>query len=272
MKVFCLISDHRAFLSKSPAMHTRALKSLGLSGLYAPFQVEPERLEDAVRGIRALNIAGANVTVPYKEAVMSFLDGLSETASAIGAVNTIVREEERLIGHNTDAGGFMDALEAEGYAIRGRGVWVVGTGGAARAVLFALGTAGADPIVVSGRDREKTAGLAKRFKAHPLPLDVLCGSRIDPHVVVNTSSVSSPSEAPELGGILKELRLDSCELVMDINYGRSENMWWDLARANQSRFMDGLSMLAHQARRSFALWTGMDPGAAVFLDSLRGRP
>jgi shikimate dehydrogenase len=138
MKVFCILSDERAFLSKSPAMHMSVLKNLGMDGVYVPFQVKPEQLEGAIEGIRTLNIAGANVTVPYKEMVIPHLDEISVEASEIGAVNTIVPKDGKLMGHNTDAKGFLDAVQEAGLEIAGRSALVFGAGGAAKAVVVAL--------------------------------------------------------------------------------------------------------------------------------------
>ena len=124
MKVLGIISDHRAFKSRSPFLHNTVMKNIGLDGLYVPLNVAEPRLEAAVKGLGALGFTGANVTVPYKEAVLPFLDGLSEEARQIGAVNTIVCEEDRLTGHNTDAAGCTDALGRAGFQSRR----VLGTG------------------------------------------------------------------------------------------------------------------------------------------------
>ncbi len=269
MKVFCILSDERAFSSKSPVMHTKVLKALGIDGVYVPFHVEQKHLREAVRAVRALNIAGANVTVPYKETVVPHLDGLSEIATAVGAVNTIVRYAEALTGHNTDAGGFMDALASKACTVAGKKIVVVGSGGAARSILYALKKLQAGEIVLCGRDREKTERMAARFGVEPALLDSLRDPSLQPQVVVNVSSVSSPSEAPELASLVSSRRFDACELVMDVNYGRTENLWRDLARSAGGDFMDGLPMLAFQARRSFVLWTGLEPDASLFLDGLK---
>lgn len=268
MKVFCILSDARAFRSKSPVMHTSVLRKVGIDGVYVPFMVEPERVGDAVRGLRALNIAGANVTVPYKETVIPFLDKLSEEAEAIGAVNTIVPGPEGLTGYNTDAGGFMEALESVGFSSEGKTALVFGTGGAAKGVAHVLAGAGKAKVLLAGRGEERTKDVAGRVGAEARPLDSLFQAPVRVDLVVNATPVSNFRESPELAARLDRLEVPGCELVVDLNYGRLENFWWDLAAKVGARFMDGLPMLVHQARLSFALWTGSRVDASLFMQAL----
>lgn len=268
MKVFCILSDERAFRSKSPVMHRAVLKRNGIDGVYVPFMVKPDRVGDAVKGLRALNIAGANVTVPYKEAVVPHLDSLSPEASAMGAVNTIVSEDRGLKGFNTDAAGFMDALRKAAFSSEHKSVLVCGTGGASRAVGFALNKLAVKSILLAGRNVQRTAAMAGTMNAEPLSIGSLDRGAITANLVVNATSVSNPAESPELASVLDRLDLRECELVVDLNYGREVNFWKDLAERSGAQFMDGLPMLAYQARRSFALWTGMEVDPAQFLEAL----
>jgi shikimate dehydrogenase len=268
MKVFCILSDERAFRSKSPAMHTEVLRRLGIDGVYVPFMVDQDRVGEAVAGLRALRVSGANVTVPYKEAVVSHVDVLSDAARSIGAVNTIVISNDELHGHNTDAPGFMDALAGSGFDPAGKSAILFGTGGAARAVLFALARAGARRVTVAGRDESRTTALAERFKATPAVLRSLAGRSPDAELVINATTVSDPKESPETAEILGRIDLPACEFVADLNYGRRTNIWEDLAARRGARFVDGLPMLAHQARRSFGLWTGIDAKVRFFEEAL----
>jgi shikimate dehydrogenase len=268
MKVFCILSDARAFRSKSPAMHSAVLRRLGIDGVYVPFMVEPERVGDAVRGLRALNLAGANVTIPHKEAVLPYLDALASEAEAVGAVNTIVPGPEGLTGHNTDVGGFKEALAAADFDAKGKNALVMGTGGAAKAMVFALKSLGTEKVFVAGRARERTSQVAGRFGAVPQPLDSLLGLPVPVHLLVNATPASNFRESPELAARLERLDVPVCELVVDLNYGRSENFWFELAARVGARFMDGMPMLVHQARLSFALWTGIDVDADMFMEAL----
>lgn len=269
MKVFCILSDERAFKSKSPVMHTEVLRRTGIAGVYVPFCVRPGEVGDAVRGLRALQVAGANVTVPYKESVMPYLDELSEDASAIGAVNTIVPQGDRLIGCNTDAGGFMDTLAAQRFHTRGRTALIVGTGGAAKAILYAVKRLDAARVLLAGRDAVKTGQLADLTGAEPVALASLREGQVEADLVVNATSASAPAEAPDLADLVGGLDAKGWELVVDINYGRKENFWRDKALQASALFVDGLPMLAYQARRSFSLWTGVEVDPELFVQILR---
>jgi len=272
MKIFGILSDERAFKSKSPAMHNRVLRQRGIDGVYVPFSVEPDQIGEAIRGLKALKIAGANVTVPHKEAVRPHLDELSAEAAAIGAVNTIVRDRARLIGHNTDAAGFTDALAEAGFEAAGRTALVIGTGGAARAVLFSLGRMGPARMTLAGRNQARTTELAARTGASPASLESLPGQPLEAELVINCTSASSETESPELAGLARRLDLSGCRLIFDLNYGREVNFWQDLAWECGATFSDGLSMLSHQARRSFFLWTGLVVEAREFLAALEENP
>lgn len=298
MKVFSILSDERGFRSKSPRMHNHVLRLYGIHGIYVPFCVKPAFLREAVRGLLALGIAGANVTVPYKETVVRYLDTLEGEAKVLGAVNTIVPRDDCLLGYNTDVHGFLDALQAEGFDPTGRTALVFGTGGAARAVVYALCTWGKTRVIVAGRTRERASRLTKELggeatawnatlarSASPskdyrkdLPPfsgtgweaeDTLLSSELTVDLVVNCTSVSSPEEAPPLADIVGRISLAGCQLVLDINYGREDNFWRSLAERHGVRFSDGLPMLAYQACRSFSLWTGLHPHPADFLHALR---
>ena len=213
-------------------------------------------------------MAGANVTVPYKESVIPFLDRLSEEAEAIGAVNTIVPGPEGLCGYNTDAGGFMDALESAGFSSQGKTALVFGTGGAAKGVAHALTRMGGAKVLLAGRGEERSREVAQKVAAEARPLDSLFLGPVPVNLVINATPVSNFRESPELAARLDRLDVPGCELVVDLNYGQLENFWLDLAAKVGARFMDGLPMLVHQARLSFALWTGLRVDARLFKQAL----
>ena len=268
MKIFCILSDQRAFRSKSPDLFSTVLNRVGIRGIYVPFQVEPDQIGQAVQSLKVLNIDGANVTVPYKEAVMPHLDAISEGATIIGAVNTIVRNGAVLKGYNTNAIGFMDALEEVGFDVTGKTALVVGTGGAAKAVAFILNWLRVGSVVVAGRSEEKTKALIHRFGGEARLLNSLLDRPVPAHLVVNTTSVSSYDESPELAALVADLELPECELVFDLNYGRNQNFWQDMAGSRGIQFTDGLPALAYQARRTFALWTGIHVDPKEFLNAI----
>jgi shikimate dehydrogenase len=267
-KVFCLISNQRVFRSRSPAMFTTVLGRTGINGAYVPFMVEDANLGKALDALRVLNIAGANIDAPFKEKVLPFLDVLSEGANIIGSVNTIVCKGGQLKGYNTNAIGIMDALNAVNFDIAGKKALVVGTGGAARAVVFILNWLRAESIVVAGRDYEKTCRLADHFDSTPRWLNDLADNPVTVDLVVNATSVSSRDESGALPSLLDRLKINGCQLVFDLNYGRRNNIWKAVAEKNDIRFIDGLSALVYQARRTFLLWTGREVPQEEFSNAL----
>lgn len=267
MKVYCILSDERAYRSKSPAMFTAVLQRQGIKGMYVPFKVVPSDIGKALQSLRILNIAGANVTIPYKEAVIPYLDILSEGANVIGAINTIVISGEELKGYNTNAIGFMDALDSVGFNPEGKSALIFGTGGAARAVACILNWLRTDTIVVTGRSDGKVQQLVKRFGGEGAGFESL-GKEISADIVVNATSVSSPEESPKMAALVTNLKIKGCRLVVDLNYNRPQNFWQEMAQALDIQFMDGLAPLAYQARRTFALWTGLQLPPEEFIKPL----
>ncbi len=272
MKLLGVMGDRRVLKSLSPRMHNAVLRGLGIPACYLPFAVAPELVGAAVAGLRALGALGANVTVPHKRAVIPHLDRLSPLARRLGAVNTIVNREGTLEGHNTDVEGFARALGQAGHSARDQEVLVLGAGGAARAVVAAL--AGQEPrrLWVAARDRQAAARLTAELGGEPLALAQSPRAAARAHILVNATSVSSPAEGPELARLVRDLELPDCHLVLDLNYGRPQNLWADLAARRGCRFQDGLPMLAHQARLSFSLWTGQEPPLQEFLRPLEQAP
>jgi len=262
MKVFCIIGDEQALRVKSPAMFTAILRRAGIAGAYVPFRVDPSDIGQAIQSLRILHMAGANVTAPHKETVIPYLDVLSEGANFIGAINTIVRKGNALKGYNTNAIGFMDALNYAGFNVAGKSALVIGTGGAAKAVVFILNWLRAASIVVAGRNPEKARQIAGGTATS---LASLAEKPVTAQLIINATSVSSYDESPDLGSLVARLEFSACELLMDLNYGRDENFWRIAAQTRGISFMDGLSALAYQAKRSFALWTGIQVPAAEFL-------
>jgi shikimate dehydrogenase len=271
MKVFGIISDERVYRSRSPALFTAVFQRMGIKASYVPLMVKSENLGQAVHSLRWLHLAGANVTAPYKEEVVGYLDSLSEGANIIGAVNTIVRSGDQLKGYNTNAIGFMDALGQLGYEVEGKAVIVLGTGGAAKAAVFILNWLRTDAVLVTGRNPEKADAIARRFGGHALNLDTLATTPLPVHLIVNATSVSNAEESPSFAATIDAIRTNGCELVFDLNYGRPNNCWQALAQRIGARFSDGLIALAYQARRTLALWTGLQIAPEVFLDTIRDK-
>lgn len=253
-----IIGDQRVVHSLSPRMHSAVMAGLGMDGIYACFAVEKRNVAAAIAGIKALGLAGVNVTVPYKRAVVPYLSRLSDDAAALGAVNTIKCEPSGMVGHNTDMGGFRQALSETGFKADGAIALVLGAGGAARAVALALVRGGAE-VLVAARKPAQSAALCDELGGKSIKLEQAVAVFPRANLLVNATSVSAPEESSEMLAWVQEAPVaDKLALVMDINYGRLQNVWKELARKSGARFMDGLPMLAHQARLSFQIWTGID--------------
>jgi shikimate dehydrogenase len=240
-------------------MHQAALAKAGLIGFYTPFDLTNGDLKASLSSLWQLGFQGLNVTVPLKLLVIPHLNSLSPQALAIGAVNTLVATENGYQGHNTDATGFADAYLTHS----GPKALLLGTGGAARAIASAFSQKFSASFIC-GRDFDKTISVAGHFNLEPLKWSQLSSS--GPwDLIVNATSSSTPTE---LGPDKPLVNAVKGGLVVDINYGRHPNYFENLAAGCGASFSDGLPMLAAQARRSFSLWTNVDPGLEVFLSAL----
>lgn len=252
-------------------MHNAAFEALGLDYRYVAFTVPPPALRDAVRGLRALGMVGANVTIPLKERIIPFLDDLSADARIIGAVNTIVRRNGRLIGHNTDAGGFLRSLrEDTGVTVKGGRFLVVGAGGAARAVAAGLAVSGARGVVIVNRSVHRARGMVRKLRRlFPAvewmgrPLDELPDARTVRAVIQCTSVGMRPDDPSPI----PVQWLDPRVAVYDLIY-HTRTALVRKAHAVGAPCAGGLGMLVHQGARAFALWTGRRPPIEVMRRAL----
>lgn len=253
--------------SRSPRLHGHWLAEHGIDGAYVPLPVPPERLGDAVRGLSALGLRGCNVTVPHKEAVIPLLDRIDATARATGAVNTIVVEADgTLSGSNSDVFGFWENLR-DGVPDRhppGTVAVVVGAGGAARAVAWALREAGVGEVRVVNRTDDRARRLAAdiggsvRAVAWAEREAALDGAGL----LVNTTTQGMEGQPP------LDLRLDALPrtaVVNDIVYVPLTTPLLAEAGRRGNPVVDGLGMLLHQARPGFAAWFGAEPAVTPAL-------
>jgi shikimate dehydrogenase len=230
--------------SLSPIMQNHAFKLLSLPYNYKALKVE--NLEKEIEELR--ESAGFNVTIPHKQNIMKYLDWIDDGASKIGAVNTVVNENEKLKGYNTDADGFMEALMEEGVDVKSKRVLVLGAGGAGRAVVYSLVKSGAK-VKVWNRSKEKAEALANEFGCE-------CGDREETEIIVNTTSVGMHPNVNETP-IDKNLIL-SDTIVIDIVYNPMKTRLLREAQERGARTMDGVKMLVNQGALSFKLWTGKE--------------
>ena len=266
--------------SFSPDMHNAAIDALGIDYCYVAFHVRPENVGEAVNGLRGFGILGLNVTIPHKLAVMEHVDQISEEALAVGAVNTIHNEGGSLTGHNTDVYGLTTAIErVAGMALFPESCVVLGAGGAARAVTYALGR----------RDEVKQITILNRTvdRAESLAVDMekITGKRIlpaaldgasekkafdDAGLVVNTTSLGmfpNTDASPLLS--VDAVRPDL--VLYDTVFNPLETLLMRQFKSKGAPAYGGLDMLVFQGARSFEIWTGIEPPTDVMKQAVVGR-
>lgn len=266
--------------SFSPKLHTAALRSCGLEGEYSLFPIAPDDkqgLEDLLAHVRAGKVQGLNVTIPHKQNVIPFLDELTPTAKAIGAVNTIYLRNARLIGDNTDAPGFLIDLQtflaSETRGFRESKALVLGAGGSARAVVHALIQAGWE-IAIAARRPEQVEELAAAFHSHEIQSvnDRLSNFDVSSlALIVNTTPLGM---TPNVDGSAwpTNLPLPRHAVVYDLVYNPPETQLVREARRQGLKATTGLGMLIEQAALAFELWTGHSPAREILRAALQPFP
>lgn len=244
----------------SPTIHNAGFRSLDLDWIYLRWPVPPEHLAGAAAGLRALGAEGANVTIPHKEAIIPHLDELSGDARRVGAVNTIQRLGETLVGHNTDVDGFRETVVADaGIDVTSKTALVLGAGGAARAVVCALGDLGIARITIAARAEEKVKGLLGLARAAEVtPWEDATSSVTEADIVVNATPLGGRGEK-----VLEGAEWHEGQSVFDLVYRPAVTPLMEQARAGGADAWGGLGMLIQQAAASFRIWTGKDPAPAA---------
>ncbi len=247
--------------SRSPALHGYLLRQHGLNGAYLPLAIEPERLAAALKALPALGFSGCNLTIPHKEAAMKIVDRVDEAAQAIGAISCVVVEDDHsLTGRNNDHFGYIEGIiEAEpDWRADAGPIVVIGAGGGARGVVYALVKRGAGEIRLVNRTLSRAQAL-KRDIGGPitvLPWEARHEALAGAAMLVNTTSqgmVGNPALDIDLA------RLPTDALVSDIIYIPQETPLLAGARQRGNRTVNGLGMLLHQARPAWKSWFGIEP-------------
>lgn len=261
MKRLCVLG-HPVSHSLSPAIHTAAFRALGMDGewSYEAIEVAPDSFETLVRRLPGEGFAGANVTIPHKEAALALAKDASREARQIGAANTLGFGSGRIRADNTDAAGLIAALAAPPAGVR---ALVLGAGGAARAAAWGLRDAGAE-VSVWNRTPERAERLARDLGvavAGPSPTGTLVAAAYG--LIVNATSVGMQAP-PRPGADLKALHLGADaftdqQCVVDLVYAPAETELVRAARERGARAIDGREVLVHQGAASFRIWTGVEP-------------
>jgi shikimate dehydrogenase len=245
----------------SPIMQNAAFTALKLDYAFLAFKVKPTELENAVNGMRSLNIRGLNVTMPHKSTVMNFLDRVDLSAQIVNSVNTILNKESKLFGFNTDGVGALKALRENGVEPKGRKVLLLGAGGAARAIAYTMAKE-ADELAVLNRTvkpaqelvklLERTAN--KKIVSGALSQKEIQQNLQDSDILINATSIGMKPKADESLVASKLLRPDLA--VMDIVYNPIETKLAKDANAAGAKVVSGVEMLIYQGAASFEIWTG----------------
>ncbi len=274
---FCGVIGNPVEHSLSPAIHNAAFQKLGINCVYLAWRVEA--IGDAMRGLRALgNFRGASVTIPHKVSAIQFLDRVEPMARKIGAINTIVAEKGQLTGYNTDATGALRALREGAVDLQGRHVIILGSGGAARAIAFALAAeSGADKLTVFGIDDHERAALASAVRStsalavDDLHLDDDALRKTLPYaqVLIHCTPIGM-SPKPDATCVPASF-LHAGLAVMDIVYNPRETRLLKNAKEAGCKTIPGLEMFLNQAAAQFELWTNQPAPVDVMRRVLESR-
>jgi shikimate dehydrogenase len=254
--------------SLSPLIHNQIILKHSLDFCYLPFQVKEEDLDKAIQGIRALNIRGVNITFPYKEKVIEFLDEAEESARRIGAVNTIVNNKGILTGYNTDVIGFKKSLQDNGkFVIKEKKAVILGAGGAARGVIYTLLEEGIEEISIFNRTLEKAVKIKQDFSPFfprsninifSFEQDNIKDKIKEANLLVNATSIGMASQIDNTP-LPNEKLFHPNLLVYDLIYHPAKTLFLKQAKRAGAKTINGLPMLVYQGIESFYLWTGLKP-------------
>jgi shikimate dehydrogenase len=253
-------------------MMEKAFAAAGLEDWkYLTCEVPPEKLGDAMAGIRALGFKGANFTIPHKVAAIQYLDSLSSAAELAGAVNCVNRVGDKLHGDNADGKGFYQSLR-ETCDPAGLNVAILGAGGAARAIAVELSLAGANEITIVNRSPERGQTLVDLLlaktsvKAQFVPLMGNYSVTDNTAIFINATSVGLGNESARVPVEIQSLRPEL--IVADVVFNPPQTWLIRTAAERDCRTIDGLGMLVNQAVICFRIWTGRDPDAAIMREAL----
>lgn len=264
----CVIG-HPIAHSKSPIIHSYWLEKNNIVGSYEAVEIHPDTLKDGITQLIENDYAGFNVTVPHKENILSLCDEVDEVAKKIGAVNTVVIKDKKLLGTNTDAFGFIQNIKQAqpDFVFKDKTVFILGAGGATRAVIYGLINEGVSKIILTNRTQERAEELRvmapDKIEVVPWADKFKALKNID--LLVNTTSLGmagKPTLEMDLSGLPKEA------LVTDIVYAPLMTDLLSNAQARGNKIVTGIGMLLHQARPAFEKWTGFMPDVTKELEEI----
>jgi len=249
------VLGHPVAHTLSPPMHNANLQALGMNAIYQAFDVHPDHLLSVLESMRHIGFGGVNITIPHKEIAFRGLEQLADSATLVGGVNTVEFSENGMIGHSTDGYGFLqDLKESFDFSIEGKSVFVLGCGGAGRAVALVTAQHGAREVILSSRNEERRKKVEAEI--HALGLDTKVVHEGDPasaDLVVNGTPVGmKPDDKP----LLSKEKFHADQVVYDLIYVVPETAFMKPALEAGAKAKNGIGMLLHQGIRSFEIWTG----------------
>ena len=239
--------------SKSPLIHNACFQTHHINAVYLAFKIDD--ISKGIIAMKTLNIKGASITLPFKESIMDHLDWIDADAAAIGAVNTVLNQDGKLLGFNTDFKAAVAPLKP--FGIKGKTVCIIGAGGAAQAVAYGLNKESSKLIIVN-RNLKRGASLAQKYQAEFIPMDRVEGKiKIPADIIINTTSIGMQPGVECLS--FPSSLLNSNMIVMDIVYTPLTTKLLSEAEKKGCTTIDGLSMFLHQGAAQFELWTHISP-------------
>lgn len=257
-KVICLLG-HPVKHSFSPIIHNYLFEKYKENKIYTCFDVESDKLNHSVEGIKALKIDGCNVTIPHKVEIIKYLDSIDKNTRLIGAVNTIKNEDGFLKGYNTDGAGFVKSILDKGYSLNDKKVMIIGAGGACRSIAIELSSNNVGYIKIRNRSLNNAVEISNIIKSN-FKTEISCSSDSityndlrDIDILINTTPLGMENE---LSPIDENISIDKDLLVCDIVYKPHETKFIKWAKKNNLDVVYGIDMLINQAVEAFYIWTG----------------
>jgi shikimate dehydrogenase len=268
-QVYCIFGNPVKH-SLSPAMQNAAFKKAGINAVYLAF--ETDDIMSAIQAMKTFKIRGASVTIPYKKTVLKYVDNIDPLASEIGAINTLLNDNGKINGYNTDGYGALQALVQNRVQIKGSRVLILGNGGSARAIAFSLLGEGAE-ICIAGRNTDKILNLVSDLKIKQKSVEhIIINDMTETYtdsfnIIINTTSVGM---TPEVGNIpIPEHLIQKTHTVFDIVYSPHTTSLLNVSKKKGSKIIYGIEMLANQGAKQFEIWTGKKAPLQVMQKALQ---
>lgn len=277
-KTFCLLG-HPVEQSFSPSIHNYLFDKYKINSIYVCYDVIPSEIEDSIKGIKALNILGCNITIPHKVEVIKYLDEIDANAKLIGAVNTIKNEGGRLKGYNTDGKGFVKSILDKGYNLKNKKVMIIGAGGACRSIAVELASSNVESIEIRNRSKEKALEIINIINNNFNTKATLSTNTIMEEdlecidILINTTPIGmGNNECP----INEDIIVNKKILICDIVYKPHETSFIKWALKNNLNVVYGIDMLINQGLEAFNIWTDINATIEdkkqineIYLDSIK---